>query len=121
MYLRNAVHPVMAAAGDRTDCVDCLMGDHVIAETMFWHDPRAMLSAPLQTLLWQDAPGSAWFTFAQPSSQFASLETGAVDKVGIALDHNLEALLEALSVPVPSAVTPPASARLAERATGGAE
>jgi hypothetical protein len=40
IYFRNDVHPVTALAGDCADCVACLMGNHVIAERMFRHDPR---------------------------------------------------------------------------------
>jgi hypothetical protein len=46
IYFRNDVHPVMALAGDRADCVAYLMGNHIIAERMFRHDPRAMMYAP---------------------------------------------------------------------------
>ena len=35
IYFRNEVHPVMALAGDRADCVAYLMGNHIFAERMF--------------------------------------------------------------------------------------
>ncbi len=60
IYFRNDVHPVMALAGDSADCVSYLMGNHTIAERMFRHDPRAMLYAPLHTVIWEEADGSAW-------------------------------------------------------------
>jgi hypothetical protein len=59
IYLRNDVHPVMALAGDRADCVAYLMGNHIIAERMFRHDPRAMMYAPLHTVIWEDKRGDA--------------------------------------------------------------
>jgi hypothetical protein len=40
IYFRNDVHPVMALAGDHADCAAYLMGNHVIAERMFRHDPQ---------------------------------------------------------------------------------
>ncbi len=101
IYFRNDVHPVMALAGDRADCVAYLMGNHVIAERMFRHDPRAMMYAPLHTVIWEDQDGDAWFTVDQPSKQFASFDIPEIADVGIALDHKLAALLDALSVPVP--------------------
>lgn len=101
IYFRNDVHPVMANAGDRADCVAYLMGNHVIAETMFRHDPLAMLYAPLRTLIWEDAAGHAWFTADQPSTQFASLGIPEVQTVGEELDRKLALLLAALDVPVP--------------------
>ena len=101
IYYRNDVHPVMELAGDSQDCVSYLMGNHTIAERMFRYDPRAMLYAPLRTLIWEDADGNAWFTADQPSTQFGSLGIPEVAKVGIELDRKLANLLEGLSVPVP--------------------
>jgi uncharacterized protein (DUF302 family) len=49
------------------------MGNHVIVEQMFRHDPRAMLYAPLRTVIWEDTTGNAWYTIDQPSTQFGSL------------------------------------------------
>jgi uncharacterized protein (DUF302 family) len=104
IYFKNDVHAVMANAGDTADCIAYLMGNHVIAETMFRHDPRAMLYAPLRTLLWEDLGGSSWFTVDQPSTQFASLGLPEVQKVGEELDRKLAHLLEALEVPVPNSL-----------------
>jgi uncharacterized protein (DUF302 family) len=104
IYFRNDVHPVMQLAGDHQDCVSYLMGNHTIAERMFRYDPRAMLYAPLRTLIWEDADGGAWFTADQPSTQFASLGIPEVAEVGAELDRRLANLLEGLSVPVPDAL-----------------
>jgi uncharacterized protein (DUF302 family) len=110
IYFKNDIHPVMANAGDTNDCVAYLMGNHVIAEMMFRHDPRAMLYAPLRTLIWEDPAGRAWFTVDQPSTQFASLGIPEVATVGEDLDRKLASLLEALDVPVPAPlVTAPTS------------
>jgi uncharacterized protein (DUF302 family) len=101
IYFRNDVHGVMANAGHSADCVAYLMGNHVIAEQMFRHDPRAMLYAPLRTLIWEDPAGHAWFSADQPSTQFASLGIPDVETVGELLDRKLALLLEELEVPVP--------------------
>jgi hypothetical protein len=69
---------------------------------MFRYDPRAMTYAPLQTVIWADQDGDAWFTVDQPSKQFASFDIPEITEVGIELDHKLAALLVALEVPVPS-------------------
>jgi hypothetical protein len=82
IYFRNDLHPVMQLAGDTADCVAYLMGNHTIAERMFRHDPRAMLYAPLHTVIWEDA-GGAWFSFDQPSDQFASFGVEAIAAVGV--------------------------------------
>jgi hypothetical protein len=94
----------MQLAGDENDCIAYLMGNVTIAEQMFRHDPRAMLYAPLRTVIWEDARGRAWFTVDQPSTQFGSLGILAVSAVGVELDRKLAALLEALRVEVPMAL-----------------
>ena len=104
IYFRNDVHPVMQFAGDENDCVAYLMGNVTIAERMFRHDPRAMLYAPLHTVIWEDAHGRAWFTADQPSTQFGSFGIPAVSSVGVEHDRKLAALLEALDVEVPKAL-----------------
>jgi hypothetical protein len=105
IYFRNDVHPVMTLAGDAADSVSYLMGNHTIAERMFRYDPRAMLYAPLHTVIWEDAEGGAWFSVDQPSTQFASFAIREVTDVGIELDHKLAALLDALDVPTPDVLT----------------
>jgi Domain of unknown function DUF302 len=101
IYFRNDVHAVMELAGDEQDCIAYLMGNVTIAEQMFRHDPRAMLYAPLRTVIWEDAHERAWFSADQPSTQFASFGIRAVSAVGVELDRKLAALLEALRVEVP--------------------
>lgn len=105
IYFRNDVHPVMSLAGDGADCVAYLMGNHTIAERMFRYDPRAMMYAPLHTVIWEDQHGDAWFTVDQPSKQFASFDIPEIAQVGIELDHKLAALLDALAVDVPAELT----------------
>ncbi len=105
IYFRNDVHPVMRAAGDQADCIAYLMGNHVIAERMFRHDPRAMLYAPLHTVIWEDANGDAWFSVDQPSTQFSSFGVPGVAEVGIELDRKLANLLDVLNLEVPAALT----------------
>jgi hypothetical protein len=68
---------------------------------MFRHDPRAMLYAPLHTVIWEDANARAWFTVDQPSTQFSSFGISAVSAVGVELDRKLAMLLAALRVEVP--------------------
>ena len=95
----------MRAAGDRADCIAYLMGNHTIAERMFRHDPRALLYAPLRTVIWEDSDGDAWFSVDQPSSHFSSFGTAAIAEVGVELDRKLATLLERLGVEVPTALT----------------
>jgi uncharacterized protein (DUF302 family) len=104
IYWRNDVHAVMQLAHDDNDCIAYLMGNVTIVEQMFRHDPRAMLYAPLRTVIWEDAHERAWFTVEQPSTQAASFGIPAVSAVGVELDRKLAALLEALRVEVPMAL-----------------
>ena len=101
IYRRNDLHPLMANAGDQAPCIAYLMGNHVLAERMFRHDPRAMLYAPLHTVIWQDADGDAWFSVDQPSTQFSSFGVPAITAVGVELVEKVAKLLEVLGVEVP--------------------
>lgn len=105
IYFRNDLHPVMKGASDTADCIAYLMGNHVIAERMFRHDPRAMLYAPLHTVIWEDENSDAWFSVDQPSTQFSSLGIPAIDEVGIELDRKLATLLEVLDLEAPAVLT----------------
>ena len=104
IYWRNDVHGVMQLASDENDCIAYLMGNVTIAEQMFRHDPRAMLYAPLRTVIWEDEHERGWFTVDQPSTQFSSFGIPAVSAVGVELDRKLAALLEVLRVEVPMAL-----------------
>jgi uncharacterized protein (DUF302 family) len=104
IYFKLDVHPMMELAGDKADCLAYLMGNHTIAERMFRYDPRAMLYAPLRTVIWEDTAGDSWFSVDQPSTQFARLGIPEISKVGVELDRKLAALLSALSVEVPQAL-----------------
>jgi uncharacterized protein (DUF302 family) len=101
IYFKLDVSATMRLAGDKADCVAYSMGNHTIAERMFRYDPRAMLYAPLRTVIWEDSAGAAWFSVDQPSTQFGSLGIPEISRVGVELDRKLAALLAALSVNVP--------------------
>lgn len=83
----------MQAAGDEAECIAYLMGNHVVAERMFRHDPRAMLYAPLRTVVWEDSFGDAWFTVDLPTTQFGSFGIDEVSRVGDELDTLADSLV----------------------------
>jgi hypothetical protein len=89
---------MMAVAGHATKAVEYLLGNHVIAESMFRHDPRALLYAPLRVLVFSDAEGDAVFSLDQPSTMFGSLGIDEVTRVGVGLDDKVAALLQFLGV-----------------------
>lgn len=89
---------LFALAGHTTKAVEYLLGNHTVAETMFRHDPRAMLYAPLRILIYADAGGNAVFSMDQPSTAFGSLGIADVTKVGEGLDRKIVNLLRLIGV-----------------------
>jgi len=90
--------PHMAVAGHHIKAVEYLLGNHTIAETMFRHDPTALLYAPLRVLVYSDPDGNAIFTMDRPSAAFASLGIPEVTAVGESLDRKVAALLRVIGV-----------------------
>jgi Domain of unknown function DUF302 len=90
--------PLLSLAGHTTKAVEYLLGNHTIAETMFRHDPKALLYAPLRLLIYADADGNAVFSMDQPSAAFGSLGIAEVTKVGESLDRKVANLLQVIGV-----------------------
>jgi Domain of unknown function DUF302 len=90
--------PLFVLAGHATKAVEYLLGNHTIAETMFRHDPRALLYAPLRVLIYADADGNAVFSIDQPSAAFGSLGIADVTRVGESLDRKVVNLLRVIGV-----------------------
>jgi Domain of unknown function DUF302 len=90
--------PLFVLAGHTTKAVEYLLGNHTIAETMFRHDPRALLYAPLRVLIYADADGNAVFSIDQPSAAFGSLGIADVTTVGESLDRKVVNLLRVIGV-----------------------
>jgi hypothetical protein len=98
VYARIDASELLAIAGHRTKAVEYLLGNHVIAESMFRYDPHALLYAPLRVLIYSDADDNAVFTMDQPSDAFGSLGIQEVTDVGRGLDDKVVALLQLLGV-----------------------
>ena len=90
--------PFFGVAGHTTKAIEYLVGNHVIAETMFRHDPKALLYAPLRMLVYSDADGNAVFTMDRPSDAFGSLGIAEVTEVGHGLDRKVVNLLRVVGV-----------------------
>jgi hypothetical protein len=112
IYDKNHLGPVMQLAGHIGDCVAYLMGNHTIAERMYRYDRRAMLHAPLRTLIWEDQEGRRYFTVDRPSNQFESYGNDAISAVGVELDEKLAALLKHLGLVVPTSLSSSDAAHL---------
>jgi hypothetical protein len=100
VYATIEALPLFAVAGHTTKAVEYLLGNHTIAETMYRHDPRAMLYAPLRLLVYADADGNAVFSMDQPSAAFGSLGIAEVTKVGESLDRKVANLLRVIGIDV---------------------
>jgi hypothetical protein len=94
-YARIDVSALMAGSETFWRATQYLMGDHVIDERMFRHDPSVMLHAPLRTVIYDDPEGATRFAVDQPSLLFAgyaeiaavgreldALPTGLIDRLG---------------------------------------
>jgi hypothetical protein len=93
--------PMMRLAGNQQRAITYLMGNNVIAETMFRHDPGIILYAPLRTAIFESTSGGVQFSIDQPSSKFASFGDTRIAAVGALLDTKLAELLTLMSLPIP--------------------
>jgi uncharacterized protein (DUF302 family) len=98
VYAKIDATELFSLAGHRTRAIEYLIGNHVIAETMFRHDPKALLYAPLRMLVYTDGDGNAIFTMDQPGPAFGSLGIDEVSKVGEGLDRKVVNLLRVVGV-----------------------
>ncbi|MFF3559417.1 DUF302 domain-containing protein [Streptomyces sp. NPDC002574] len=89
---------VLKLAGGSTRSMEYWIGNHVIAESMFRHDPRALLYAPLRMLVWSDENGHAVFAMHRSRDEFGSLGNAEVTKVGEELDRHVIELLRLCGV-----------------------
>lgn len=98
VYAKIDATELFSLAGHRTRAAEYLIGNHVIAETMFRHDAKALLYAPLRMLVYTDGEGDAIFTMDQPGPAFGSLGIDEVSKVGEGLDRKVVNLLRVIGV-----------------------
>lgn len=92
--------PVMRLSGHQHRAVTYMMGNNVIAETMFRH-PGIILYAPLRTAIYETASGHVQISIDQPSSKFASFGDPRIAEVGAQLDAKVAELLRLMTLPVP--------------------
>lgn len=94
----------MSLAGNTRRATEYLMGNHVIAETMYRHDSAVSLYVPLRCAIYEGAEGTR-FSIEQPGANLASLGRDDITEVGIELDRKLTKLLAALDVQAPAVLT----------------
>jgi len=93
--------PMMQLVGHSTRAITYMIGNNVIAETMYRHHPGVMLYAPLRTEIYEDTEGAVHLSIDQPSSKFESFGDPRIAEVGAQLDVTLAALLRLLGLLVP--------------------
>ena len=98
VYAKIETSVFFSVAGHRTKAIEYLIGNHVIAESMFRYDAKALLYAPLRMLVYSDADGNAVFTMDQPGPAFGSLGPAEVAAVGKDLDRKVANLLRVVGV-----------------------
>lgn len=101
---------MMKLRGNSTRAVTYMVGNNVIAETMFRHDAGVMLYAPIRVAFYTDAEDRTFLSVDQPSMHFDSFDNPEITAVGRLLDSKLAAVLGLLGVPVPIELTPPSPA-----------
>lgn len=96
----------MRTSGTHRPGTEYLAGNHTIAERMYRHEPAALLYAPLRVLIYADDAGEGVLVIDQPSALFGSLgDNVEVAAIGRELDQKVAAVLSAMGVEVPSALT----------------
>jgi uncharacterized protein (DUF302 family) len=85
--------PMMQLAGNQRRAITYLMGNNVIAESMFRHDPGIILYAPLRTAIYETTQSGVEFSIDQPSAKFRSFGDTRIAEVGAQLDAKLAQLL----------------------------
>lgn len=96
------VTPIMVPSGSRFGCVEYLMGNHVIAERMYRHDPTVMLYAPLRLLIQADENGDGVLVLDRPGDLFDSFGDERISEVGRELDAKLAGVVSALGAQPPA-------------------
>ena len=96
--------PAFALAGHTARSVIYLMGNHLIAETMYRHNPGILLYAPLRLCLYEDLDGQAHLSIDQPGDQFGSFGDPDIAATGKLLDQKLADLLKGLGFAVPDSL-----------------
>ena len=100
LYWKLDLTPIMSLTGATRRATEYLMGNHIIAETMYRHDPAVGLYVPLRCIVYE-GDSETRFAIEQPSTTLSSLGRGKIAQVGKDLDHKLAKLLETLGAEVP--------------------
>ena len=101
LYWKLDLAPLMSLAGNKRRATEYLMGNHVIAETMYRRDCGVALYVPLRCAMYESDAGTR-FNIEQPSTTLSALGRDDITQIGIDLDHKLAHLLTVLEADVPA-------------------
>jgi hypothetical protein len=97
LYWKLDLTAMMGLAGNSHRATEYLLGNHVIAETMYRHNPAVALYVPLRCAVYETTEG-ARFTMEQPSTALSDLGHDEIALVGRDLDRKLAKLLTVLDI-----------------------
>ncbi|MER8186016.1 DUF302 domain-containing protein [Kitasatospora sp. NPDC094015] len=100
-YHRSDLTALMAGSTSLWKATQYFMGNHVVAERVFHHDPSAMLHAPLPAVLYADPDGDTKFAVDQPSLLLAGHDNPEIAEVGREFDALLARLIVLLGGEAP--------------------
>jgi len=99
LYWKLDLTPLMSLAGNKRRATEYLMGNHVVAETMYRHDAAVALYVPLRCAIYE-SDGETRFGIDQPSTVLSSLGRDEIAQVGKELDRKLARLFDVLGLEV---------------------
>jgi hypothetical protein len=98
--------PLMRLAGDGWDCTSYLIGNTIVAERMYRHDPRVMSVVPFHATISVGADDTTRFTVDQPSTHLLSFDHSAFAASAVKVDAKFAELLRILGAPVGPSLLP---------------
>jgi hypothetical protein len=104
LYWKLDLAPLMSLAGNTRSATEYLMGNHVIAESIYRYDPAVSLYVPLRCAIYESGEGTR-FSIEQPSANLSTLGRNEFAEVGLDLDRKLAKLLAALDLEAPAVLT----------------
>lgn len=101
-YWTSDIPAMMVGDARGGECSEYLMGNHVVAERMYRHDPSVMLYAPLRVVIRADDASEGVFVIDQPSMLFDSFGRPEIAAIGRELDGKVAGVLTALGAAPPT-------------------
>ncbi|ANW64189.1 hypothetical protein BCA37_11825 [Mycobacterium sp. djl-10] len=81
-YYRREVAAALIGSPPHWQATQYLMGNPLIDDGLFQHDPSVMLHNPLRALIYADAGGVTQFCVDQPGQQLASYDNAQISTAG---------------------------------------